>query len=224
MIPLSLRIKRARHRDIAKAQDLIVEEIYKEFENTVLHGGTAIWRCYQGNRFSEDIDVFIPRNIDKINSFFKNLEKKGFIIKKKKISNNSVFSVLDFNRTSARFESLFKSKKGFLKEYETADGNFITVHTLTPEELIIEKISAYLKRFKVRDLYDIFFLLRYVKDKNKVLDELKKLIKKFKEPADKEELKTSIIDGITPKIDEMLFYMSEICHQSVTDGRKSNVS
>ena len=25
----------------------------------VLHGGTAIWRCYAGNRFSDDLDLYV---------------------------------------------------------------------------------------------------------------------------------------------------------------------
>jgi len=36
------------------------------------------------------------------------------------------------------------------------DGISILVNTLTLEEVIIEKVSAYLKRRKIRDLYDIF--------------------------------------------------------------------
>jgi len=207
MIPLSLRLKKARHREIARAQDLIIEELYREFDKAVLHGGTAIWRCYNGNRFSEDVDVYIPRNIDKINNFFRNLEKRDFIIKKKKIGKNSIYSSLEFNRLIVRFEALFKSSKGFLKEYENFDGNFITVYTLTPEELIKEKVDAYLKRFKIRDIYDVFFLLRYVKDKNEIVKDTKRLIKEFKEPVDKEELKVLIIEGLIPDIKRMLVYI-----------------
>jgi len=77
-IPIILMLKKGYHKKIARAQDIIVEEMGKTLNRAVLHGGTAIWRCYQGNRFSEDIDVYIPRNVDKISSFFMSLEKKGF--------------------------------------------------------------------------------------------------------------------------------------------------
>ena len=51
-IPLQVKLKRETHRRIASAQDLIVQEVYAVFERAVLHGGTAIWRCYNGKRFS----------------------------------------------------------------------------------------------------------------------------------------------------------------------------
>lgn len=207
MIPLILKLKRARYKEIAKAQDIVVEGLYKNFEEAVLHGGTVIWRCYNGNRFSEDIDAYIPRNIDRINIFFSSLEEKGFRIEKKKISKNSIFSNLEFNRVIVRFEAVFKRVAGILKEYEACDGNLITVYTLMPEELIKEKINAYLNRFKIRDLYDIFFLLRHVKKKEIIIKELKRLINNFKNPIDEEELKVLIIEGIAPDSKKMLDYI-----------------
>ena len=207
MIPLILRLKKQAHKDIARAQDMIVEEVYSIFDNAVLHGGTAIWRCYKGNRFSEDVDAYLTKDAVKIEFFFKNLEKKGFAIKKKKIGKNSLFSSLQLNRTFVRFEALFKNVSGSLKEYELVDGNLITVYTLTPEELIQEKINAYLKRFKIRDLYDIFYLLRHVKERGKISNSLKKLIGNFKKPADEKELGVLILEGIIPSADKMLSYI-----------------
>ena len=202
MIPLILRLKKLQHKDIARAQDIIIEELYKIIDNAVLHGGTAIWRCYQGNRFSEDIDMYVPDS-EKINIFFKNLEKRGFIIEKKKITENSLYSNLKFERVYVRFEALFKKVKYVLRDYETIDGNFITVSTLTQEELIKEKINAYLNRKKIRDLYDIFFLLRYVQK----IAELKKLIKEFENPIDEKELKIIIFEGTVPNSKKMLEYI-----------------
>ena len=205
MIPIILRIKKGSHKEIAKAQDLVIQEMVNLFDYAVLHGGTAIWRCYNGNRFSEDIDVYLERDVEKINLFFKNLEKTGFIIKKKKIGKNSLFSNLEFNRTTVRFEALFKKVEGSLKEYETVEGNFITIYTLTSEEIINEKINAYLKRLKIRDLYDIFFLLRYVQDENKI--KIHSLIEKFKNPIDEKDLKVLILEGIIPDSKKMLEYI-----------------
>ncbi len=207
MIPLNLRLKKNRHKEMAAIQDLIMEELRKEFERAVLHGGTAIWRCYNGNRFSEDIDVYIPKNTKKIESLFKNLEKRDLIIERKKVSKNSIYSLLKLGRTAVRFEALFKISTGFLKEYEKIDGNFITIHTLSPEELINEKVCAYLNRRKIRDLYDIFFLLKYVKNKKDVSNNLKKLVFGFKEPIDKNELRVIIFEGLVPETEEMLSYI-----------------
>jgi len=52
-IPLHLKLKRKSHKDIARLQDIVIDVLYKIFPNAILHGGTAIWRCYNGNRFSE---------------------------------------------------------------------------------------------------------------------------------------------------------------------------
>ena len=207
-IPLILKLKKQMHKDIASAQDIIVKELYNVFDKAVFHGGTVIWRCYKGNRFSEDIDVYIPKDENKINTLFLNLEKRGFIIKKKKISKNSLYSSMELNRTLVRFEALFKEQKGSLKEYSTSDGNLIIVYTLTPEELIKEKTNAYLARLKIRDLYDIFFLLRYVQDKKHVSRELNRLIKEFKEPIDEKDLKVLIIEGLVPTTEKMSEYIT----------------
>lgn len=208
-IPLILKLKKQMHKDVAIAQDIIVKELFNVFDDAVLHGGTAIWRCYNGNRFSEDVDVYIPKDKKRIDIFFENLKKKGFIINKKKITENSLFSRLELNRTVVRFEALFKTPtpKGSLSEYESSDGNLITIYTLTPEGLIKEKIEAYLKRLRIRDLYDVFFLLRYVKDRRDVLKEIKKLIKDFKKPIDEKELKVLIVEGLAPDVEKMLDYI-----------------
>ena len=208
MIPWILKLKKMSHKEIAKAQDVIVEELYKMFNNAVLHGGTAIWRCYRGNRFSEDIDAYIPKDKEQISIFFKNLEKRGLTVEKMKITDNSVYSNMKFNRIYVRFEATFQKINGSLKEYETNDGNFITIYTLTPEELIKEKVPTYLKRLKIRDLYDIFFLLRYINDKKQVTDALKSLVMSFKPPVDKEDLKVIILEGIVPTTEKMLEYIS----------------
>ena len=208
VIPLILRLKKSAHKKIAAAQDLVILSLYEVFNDAVLHGGTSIWRCYNGNRFSEDVDVYISKDIDKISSFFTSLTKKGFTIEKKKITKNSIFSVLLLDRTTVRFEAVFKKVDGSLKEYETVDGNFITVYTLEPEELISEKVDAYLKRLKVRDLYDIFFLLRHVKNKDEVKTKIKRLLKNFKNPIDESELKVLILEGLIPPLEKMISYLS----------------
>ena len=40
-------------------QDRFIETVYSFDPSLILHGGTAIWRCYSGNRFSFDIDGYI---------------------------------------------------------------------------------------------------------------------------------------------------------------------
>lgn len=207
-IPPILKLRKQAQKDVASAQDKIVEEIFKVFGKTaVLHGGTGIWRCYRGNRFSEDVDVYIPKNLTKLNLIFENFKKMGFIIEKKKIGENILHSTLKLGRTIVKFEAFFKEIKGELKEYEKIDGNVITIYTLIPEELIREKINAYQNRRKIRDLYDIFFLLRHIKNKGEVSDELKKFIKNFENPVDEKDINGLIIEGIVPDVEGMLSYI-----------------
>jgi len=211
-IPLILRLKKQMHKDVAEAQDLVVKALYDIFPDAVLHGGTAIWRCYNGNRFSEDVDAYIIKEQGKLKEFFEGLKKMGFAVHKKKVSERSIFSSLELNRTIVRFEALFKDakEKSSLREYETADGNFITVNTLTPEDLIMEKVGAYLKRLKVRDFYDIFFLIRHAEVKE-VSGGLKRLVENFKRPVDEKELRVLLIEGIVPGIEKMLDYIKRAC-------------
>jgi len=208
MLPIQLKLKRKIHKDIAYAQDLIVETIYEFFPSAVIHGGTAIWRCYEGNRFSEDIDMYIKKDTEKINALFSTLEKNGFSVSKKRIKENSLYSTLKFNTSIVRFEALFKAiKNPFLKEYETSEGNLINIFTLSPDDLVEEKINTYIKRKKIRDLYDLFFLLRYIKENKKIKEKLKDFIKKFEPSTDEQNLKAIIITGVTPTTKNMLDYI-----------------
>jgi len=206
-IPITLKLKRKLHKDIAYAQDLVLKELYKVFPKAIIHGGTAIWRCYHGNRFSEDIDIYIPKNNKKIEELFENLKKIGFNTIKKRIKENSLYSTLSFNNTIIRLEAIFKKENIILKEYEDSEGILLNVYTLTPEKIIKEKIETYTKRKKIRDLYDIFFLLRYVKEENEIKKSLKNLITNFKQPEDEENLKTIIISGPIPSSKEILQYI-----------------
>lgn len=211
--PLILRLKKESHKKIAAAQDIIMEELYAVLNDAVFHGGTAIWRCYQGQRFSEDIDIYIPRDLHRINLLFQRLEQRGFIIEKKKIGEHSLYSNLLWERTSVRLEAFFKKEHGILKEYETVEGNFLTIYTLTPEEFIAEKVAAYRSRLKVRDLYNIFFLLRYVANLGVIQKPLQELITHFRPPVDPQEMRVLIIEGIIPTYQQMLQYIqSKVQH------------
>jgi len=205
-IPLQTKLKREIHRKIAYAQDLIVNEVYLVFNKAVLHGGTAIWRCYNGKRFSEDLDFYLPNDKKKIEALFENLKKAGFNIKKRKISENSIYSELELNRLLVRLEATFQKISGIICDYEMSDGNIISIYSLTPESFLVEKSSAYLKRFKVRDLWDVFFLLKFVGDPE-AIKEIGNLIKNYKRPLDEEDLKVILLEGIVPSANEMIDYI-----------------
>jgi len=144
---------------------------------------------------------------EKIDLLFENLKKLGFIIIKKRIKGNSLYSVLSLNDTQVQLEAVFKKENKFLKEYETSQGLFLNVYTLTPEDLIKEKTKTYLKRRKIRDLYDVFFLLRYVKNKEEIKNELEQFILNFEQSIDPENLQIMILTPPIPTIKEMKEYI-----------------
>jgi predicted nucleotidyltransferase component of viral defense system len=210
-IPLYLRLKKKLHREVAKAQDVILEVFYSIFPKGVLHGGTAIWRCYSGNRISEGLDVYIERDLQRIERFFEALEKRGIDVVKRRIGRNTLHSTLKVGEAEVRFEAVFKHVVGVIKEYETCEGNWFNVYTLPPEVLLEEKIEAYLERRKIRDLYDIFFLLRYVHEKEKVKPKLLRLVADFKSPVDEKELRSVLLYGAIPSAQEMVEYIRRWC-------------
>ena len=201
-ITLNLKIRKEAHRKIAYAQDIIMQVLYEALPNTVFHGGTAIWRCYGGNRFSEDIDVYLSSK--EVNLFFEKLKQRGFKILKKRIKDNSLYSLLEFDRIEVRFKAVFKKVTGILKEYETIDGNKLTVRTLSADDLLSEKVNACMKRGKVRDLYDVFFLLRYVQPPKKELQAIEKA-----KIVDPENLKVIILTGLVPNISDIKRYIAQ---------------
>lgn len=84
------------------------------------------------------------------------------------------------------------------------DGTFMNVRTLQPEDLVLEKISAYENRRKIRDIYDVYFLLKCVENVEKIKPSLGAFLQKFRPPADSAELKAIVIVGAVPTVEEML--------------------
>ena len=207
-IPLEKRLKRNIHKKTALAQDLLMEIVYTHFSQAVIHGGTAIWRCYSGNRFSEDIDVYIPKRFDRedvFNSFLNSLKAKGFLVKKFKTTANSIFSKFEMTGAEVRFEAVFKNIENFIvKPFELSDGTFMNVYTLPPEDLLVEKILAYKNRKKIRDFYDIWFLLNIAADITGIKINLKDVLDKFEEPKDYDTLKALIIFGAVPTFQNLV--------------------
>jgi len=185
---------------------MMVMEVYDIFPTAVVHGGTAIWRCYGSNRFSEYVDVYLPKRLKMADfeKFVEALKEKDFSVEKLKKTENAIFSKFSFSDSIVRFEAIFKDVKDYVsRRYEMIDGNFMLVNTLTSENIVEEKILTYVERRKARDLYDIFFLSNLVK-RNEIKSELLKAIENFEKPVDEKELKTLIIYGSIPTADTLL--------------------
>ncbi|MCQ8898254.1 MAG: nucleotidyl transferase AbiEii/AbiGii toxin family protein [Hadesarchaea archaeon] len=196
-IPLYLRMRRERHRKVAVLQDMVVEALYRAFPRAVLHGGTAIWRCYSGNRFSEDLDVYLGSR-EGLENLFRELGEAGFRLLKRRTAPRALYSLMALGDAEVRLEATFKGVRWVMREYETCEGLLLNVLTLPPEEMIREKIAAYLARRRIRDLYDLSFMLRYAEKTEELKRELRRFLERFREPVDEGELKALILFGAVP--------------------------
>ena len=206
-IPLSLQLRRAIHRRIAEAQDLLIIEFYRSYPEAVIHGGTAIWRCFSSNRFSEDIDLYLKPEYKSLNDegLLRTLETLGFKVIKFKKTERSLYSKFEWNKVQISAEAVYSAINNYVsKRFELTDGNYIIVYTLPEWLLIREKVDTYLSRRRIRDLYDIYFLLQKVNEKEVVIGDLKRLLRRYKPPINPKELKTLIYTGVTPKLEDML--------------------
>ena len=202
-IPLSKRLKKKVHTETAMLQDEIVEIFYSLCGGCepVLHEGTAIWRCYNGNRFSEDLDFYanVHRDFDK--EFADELKSRGLALIKYKKSSKVVFSKISNGKVEVRLEiSIRKAPEKVLRMYEKTNGAYIDVYTLSPESLLIEKMSAYKDRRFVRDIYDIYHLSNYV-DK---IPGISEFLAKIERPIDEENLRVLVYSGVAPSFQSMV--------------------
>ncbi len=63
-LTISNKLRRELQRNVAEMQDEVVGIVYSVLDDAVMHSGTAIWRCYGGKRFSEDIDMYCRYGAD----------------------------------------------------------------------------------------------------------------------------------------------------------------
>lgn len=178
---------------------------YDVFPTAVLHGGTAIWRCYGGNRFSEDVDFYLPPSErGKSASLSVDFQRKGLPEQKLRETPNSVLAKFGSGPSAVRFEATFRRAGGaVVRRYEMLDGSFAAVRTLSAGSLLEEKALAYLGRRKVRDLYDVFYLVQVAEDAAGALEPVRRLVRSFRAPADGGNLRATVITGSVPTVAEM---------------------
>lgn len=206
IIPLEKRLRKRMHVEIALLQDEAAEMLYGIENNLVLHGGTAVWRCYGGNRFSEDLD-FYCRNIGRIEERLKTkLEERGLTVPKFKKTDNLIFCKVSNGSAEIRIEINHSAKKtgAMVRPYEKTDGTFMDVLTLPPEDLVLEKIGAYSGRRFIRDIYDIYHLSNYLTKQEEIKPKIFEFLKSLKPPADEENLKAIIYSGKIPSFGQIV--------------------
>ncbi|MBI2632188.1 nucleotidyl transferase AbiEii/AbiGii toxin family protein [Candidatus Pacearchaeota archaeon] len=161
--------------------DLILLSISKRTKNElVFKGGTSLFKFYKLDRFSEDLDFTLKKELDidkLLNEIIIDLRAFGVDveIKEKKKAYNSFLNTLRimgplFNGNqnslaSVRIDINIKSSiiiEPFFGKYESLypDIPSFSLCVMDEKEILVEKIRAILTRNYARDLYDLNFLLR----------------------------------------------------------------
>ena len=207
-IPLEKRLKKRLHVEIGYLQDELVEILYNVSNNLVMYGGTAVWRCYKGNRFSEDLDFYGQLDVK---LFVKKLKERGLTLNKEKQTENLIFMKVSNGRVEVRLEiNKSLAKKGTIVAYEKMDGSFFDVYALTVDEIILEKIDAYNSRRFIRDLYDIYHLVRTYAIDSGTKSKIKEFIDSIQPPVNENVLKALVYSGVPPTFKTMVNYLRSI--------------
>jgi len=179
---------------LAEFQDYILEIIYNRIEPTaLLYGGTAVWRCYGGQRFSEDIDIYL-RN-ESLEKLIVSLPKYGLQLLWRDPEFPSNVRIGN-NETSLLLESKEGSAEAVVRQYSRVDGSSMTISVLSPTELLIRKIEAYNGRRLIRDIYDIFILTGYLDPSDYTVNSrLSTFLKSVAKPDDEGILRSLIYSG-----------------------------
>lgn len=205
--PLGTRLKRRTHRAVGLAQDLLMIETYNTYRDAIFHGGTAIWRCYGGGRFSEDLDVYLPTASGKEAALLRSSARaKGLVEVKFKETENTVFAKFSFEGAVVSLEGAKRAPGGevVIRPYEMLDGNRMLVKTLSAESLLAEKAAAYTARRKVRDLYDVLFLSGVLEQPGAARARVRTMLHTYRPPVDEEQLKAIVIVGAVPSAKGMV--------------------
>jgi predicted nucleotidyltransferase component of viral defense system len=130
------------------------------------------------------------------------LEARGLSLDKYKKAPNVTYAKISNRFTTMKLEMSEKNiEHKVVKKYEKVDGSYIDIYTLSAEDLIVEKMNAFLNRRFIRDIYDVYHLSSIVDNSsNGVSGKLNYL----PEPIDEKNLKTLVYSGVAPSYKEMV--------------------
>lgn len=208
-MPIIKLLKKRGYRELSKFQDEVVTTLYQVDSGIILHGGTAIWRCFSGSRFSSDIDAYISSKTELENlkvGIHAAAASQEIKVEKVKDTGNLIFMAFSSGDTYLKVEMNYAKRRisTVATRFEKVDGTYIEILTLPPEDLILEKIAAYSDRRFIRDIYDIYILSDYVKDVEKIKKAVLEFTSKIEKPIDEKNLEALIYVGPIPSFSSMV--------------------
>ena len=207
-LPIEKKLVNEMQLRIARLQDSSIEALYNIDNKIVLHDGTAIWRCYSGNRFSDDLDLYAKTD-DEV-SLIRNdasfvLKRYGIGIEKVSAIDKSTIITVSDSDTKVKLE-IGKTRKAIRPiemAYERSNGTRISILTLSAEDLILEKMNTYESRRYSRDIYDIYHLSNFA-DASKLKAEVCDFLHDIIRPVDEGNLNSIVYVGVAPSFDNMV--------------------
>ena len=167
-------------------QHLFLSALYSQQGSDALlfKGGTALKIVFHSPRFSEDLDFSVQKILskDKLDNFFlesiHRIEQEGIAIelKEAKFTSGGYLGILSYFfynfRGEINIEISLRKEEFLQKSVITIVSDFLPAYVLvylSPKEIVKGKLLALLNRYKPRDYYDLYFILRHP-ELNKFVD------------------------------------------------------
>ena len=207
--PIERLLKDTSQVAVARLEDSVVRAIYEVDPRVVMHGGTAIWRCYGGQRFSSDVDLYLTvarvrwychELTWKISKYSMKHDPPSRTGRAVRIFNDVAQTRLEAMRPPPRLRSV----PAF---YELSDGTRMAVRTLSVDDFIKEKMSTYLKRLYARDFFDVYQLVTNHDVRPNTAGAVLRFIRTAPKPKDEGILQSIVYMGVAPPFADMVTLM-----------------
>ncbi|RUM44149.1 MAG: hypothetical protein DSY35_02550 [Desulfurobacterium sp.] len=189
------------------AQDRILNALGRAFENAFyLTGGTALSRFYFHHRLSEDLDLFTATENIKtaVPRIVKIIEDLGYSVSVKSTS-------VTFGRIFVSLEGKEKLKIDLVADYPLEKPKAVKDFFIdTIKNIAVNKIVAFEDRAELKDLVDLFYI---VKEGKIDLNEILELADRKRVPVPYEELLTINTLGLTGSV----FLLKEVNIKELED-------
>lgn len=210
--PLMLRLRRPDFLSLAELQDRFVDTIFSFDHDFVLHGGTAIWRCYNGNRFSFDIDGYITSKKESVllkRDLTWEISRGGMRLTNMRTMDGTIIAGVASDTSELKLELLHTKRRirPVIANYERVDGSALSIRTLSAADFAIEKAEAYVHRHYIRDLYDVYQLVDRAKQDPGVRSRLRRFVNRIEPAAESPSLNEIVFSGIVPSFDDMVSHI-----------------